>query len=365
MKALILAGGFGTRLRPLSCTRPKLLFPVANRPMLDWTLESLSKNGVDEVVLAVNYMAEALQRYFGRSRYGVRITYSQERKPLGTGGPIKMAEKFLRGKEAFFVLNGDVLCEIDYRDQLKAHRKSRALATIALYAVEDTSRFGVVDIDNKNRIRQFVEKPKPEEAPSNLINAGVYAIEPAVLDYIPKDRKVSTEREIFPKLASEGKLYGYRYDGWWIDIGKPEDYVQANRAILDRIAKNKPVIGKNTEITPSATILAPSIIGDNVRIEGKAFIGQYTCIGDGCVVKNGSEISNSIVFPHVLIDSFSSIRGAIVGESAVIGQFAKIGEETIIGDNAIIYDSITLTKNVTVCPSKEVDENVLEPRQVM
>jgi len=365
VKALILAGGFGTRLRPLSCTRPKLLFPIANRSMLDWTLERLSKSGIKDVVLAVNYMAEALQRYFGRSRYGVKITYSRERMPLGTGGPIKMAEKILRGKETFFVLNGDVLCEIDYRDQLKAHKKNKALATIALRAVKDTSRFGVVDIDDKNRIHRFVEKPKPEEAPSNLINAGVYVLEPTVLGYIPTGRKVSTEREIFPKLASEGKLYGYRYDGWWIDIGKPEDYVQANRAALDRVAGSKPVIGKNVEIHPDARILPPSIIGDNVRIESKVFVGQYTCIGDGCVLKSGSEVSHSIIFPHVWIDSFSSIQGAMIGEKVIIGQFAKIGEGVLIGDNSIISEKVTLTKNVTVCPSKEVDESILEPRQVM
>jgi len=365
VKALILAGGFGTRLRPLSCTRPKLLFPIANRPMLDWTLESLSKNGVDEVVLAVNYMADALQRYFGQSKHKVKIAYSHEREPLGTAGPVKKAEEILGHKETFFVLNGDVLCEIDYLDLLKAHNRNKASATIALHEVADPSRFGVVDIDKSGRIRRFIEKPKPGEAPSKLINAGIYAVDPTVFKFIPRGGKVSIEREVFPKLALKGRLYGYRYDGLWGDIGKPKDYMQANRAILNRIAKEKPGIGKNAEIHGSTKIACPSIIGSNVKIEAEACIGPYTSIGDGCVIKKGSRIERSIIFPQTWIDNFASVRGAIIGENAIIGRRVKIEDNVIVGDNAIIHDNVTLTRKVTVCPSKEVDESVLKPRRVM
>lgn len=365
MKALILAGGFGTRLRPLSCTRPKLLFPIANRPMLDWTLESLSKNGVDEVVLAVNYMADALQRYFGRSKYKVKIVYSYEREPLGTAGPVKKAEKILGHKEAFFVLNGDVLCEINYLDLVKAHNRNKASTTIALHEVADPSRFGVVDIDKRDRILRFVEKPEPEEAPSRLINAGIYAVEPTVFKFIPEEGKVSMEREVFPKLALKGKLYGYKYEGLWLDIGKPNDYMQANHAILNQIAKEKPVIGKNAEIHRNAKIICPAIIGSNVKIEAEACIGPYTSIGDGSVIKKGSRVERSIIFPHTWLDNFSSIRSAIIGENAIIGQWAKIENNVIVGDGAIIADNVTLTREVTVCPSKEVDESILEPRRVM
>ena len=365
MKALILAGGFGTRLRPLSCTRPKLLFPIANRPMLDWTLESLSKNGVDEVVLAVNYMADALQRYFRQSKYKVKIVYSYERKPLGTAGPVKKAEEILGHKEAFLVLNGDVLCEINYLDLLKTHNRTKASTTIALHEVADPSRFGVVDIDKMDRIRRFVEKPKPEEAPSRLINAGIYAVEPTVFKFIPRGGRVSMEREVFPKLALKRKLYGYRYDGLWVDIGKPSDYMQANHATLNQIARENPVIGKNAEIHGNAEIICPSIIGSNVKIEAGALIGPYTSIGDGCVIKKGSRIERSIIFPQTWIDNFSSVRGAIIGENAIIGQWVKIENNVIVGDSAVIYDNVTLTQEVTVCPSKDVDESVLEPRQVM
>lgn len=365
MKALILAGGFGTRLRPLSCTRPKLLFPIANRPMLDWTLESLSKNGVDEVVLAVNYMADALQRYFGHSKHKVKITYSYEREPLGTAGPIKKAEKILGHTETFFVLNGDILCDINYLDLLKTHHRNEATITIALHEVSDPSRFGVVDIDDRGSIHKFVEKPKPEEAPSRLINAGVYAVEPNVFRFIPRTGKVSMEREIFPKLALKGKFYGYKHDGLWVDIGKPKDYMQANHAMLNQIAKDKPAISKNAEVNKNVKIICPSIIGKNVKIEEGARIGPYTSIGDGCIIKKGSLVERSIIFPNTWLDNFSSIRSAIIGENARIGQYAKIGNNVIIGDGAIISDKVTLTREVTICPSKEVTESVLDPRRVM
>lgn len=259
MKALILAGGFGTRLRPLSCTRPKLMFPVANRPLLDWIMENLSKNGVTTVILAVNYGAEMLQQYFGDSKYSMEIMYSHENKPLGTGGPIKKAEGFLGSdKEPFFVLNGDILSSISYETILKFHQTNGAKATIALREVENPSRFGVVQLNSENQILRFVEKPKIEEAPSNLINAGVYVLDHSIINMIPPDTKVSTERSIFPQIAQERKLYGQKFDGLWIDIGTPDDYLNANIAMLNLIAKEKPLIGKRTKISNEAKIVPPS-----------------------------------------------------------------------------------------------------------
>jgi len=365
VKAVILAGGFGTRLRPLSCTRPKLLFPVANRPLLDWTLESLSKSGVDEVVLAVSYMAYALQRYFGPSKYNVKIVYSFERRPLGTAGAVKKAKELVGDGETFLVLNGDVLCEINYSDILKLHKKHGALVTIALYEVADPSRFGVVEMGDDDQIRKFVEKPRLEEAPSKLINAGIYTLEPEVLKRIPTEARISMEREIFPELAREGKMYGYRYGGLWGDVGKPEDYVQTNNEILDQIAKSRAVIGNDVSIHENAKIVPPSIIGDNVEIDEEAIIGPYTSIGEGSVIKKGCRIEHSIVFPKAWIDNFSSIHSAIIGEGAIIGQWVKIEKNVIVGDNAVIYDNVTLTQEVKVCPSKDVYESILGPKQVM
>ncbi|HYB93114.1 MAG TPA: NDP-sugar synthase [archaeon] len=365
MKAVILAGGFGTRLRPLSCTRPKLLFPIANRPLLDWTLESLSNSGVDEVVLAVSYMAYELERYFGPSKYDVKIFYSFERRPLGTAGAVKKAKELVGDDETFLVLNGDVLCKINYRDILKIHKKHGASVTMALCEVPDPSRFGVVEIGDGDQIRKFVEKPKLEEAPSKLINMGIYTIEPEILKLIPTDAKISIEREIFPDLAREGKMYGYRYEGSWGDVGKPEDYVLTNNEFLDQIAKSEAIIGKGVHIHEKAKIVPPSIIGDNVEIEEEAIVGPYVSIGEGSVIKKGCRIERSIIFPKAWIDNFSSIHSAIIGAGAVIGQWVKIEKNVIVGDNAVIYDNVTLTQEVKVCPSKDVEESILGPKQVM
>jgi len=364
MKAVVLAGGFGTRLRPLSCTRPKLLFPIANRPLLDWTLEKLAKARVEEVILAVNYMADVLERNFGSSKYGVKLRYSRETKPLGTGGPMKLAESVL-SDDAFLALNGDILSTLDFRKLIESHTKSGATATIALYEVEDPSRYGVVELDDESRVRRFVEKPKPGEAPSKLVNAGVYVLEPSVLDLIQRERKVSIEREVFPVLASEGTLHGYVFNDLWIDIGKPNDYIQANRLMLDQIASNRPQIGKNATIHNGSRVISPSIIGENATIADEACIGPYAVVGDDVTVRKGAKIENSVVLPSAWIDNFTSIRNAIIGEGAIIGQWVKIESQVIVGDHAVIYDNVTLTQEVSVCPSKEVEESILEPRQVM
>jgi len=365
MKALILAGGFGTRLRPLSCTRPKLMFPVLNRELLDWTLERLSKSGVDRVILAVNHMADALERSFRYSRYGIEIVYSRESRPLGTGGPIKNAEGFLiEGGEPFFVLNGDVFSDVDYGKIYEFHEGSGARATIALYEVEDPGRFGVVELGEKGRIKRFVEKPKPGEAPSRLVNAGVYVLDPSVLDIIPHGRKVSTERKVFPALAREGSLCGYRFDGLWVDIGLPEDYFLVNRMMLRHLAA-EPLVGKNVKVHETAKVVAPSAVGDGSTVAEDAVVGPYAVVGRGVEVGKGCRIDGSIIFEGAIVESFASIRGAIVGEDSIVGRWAKIEEGCIVGDHALIGDNVTLTRNVEICPFREVRSSILEPSKVM
>ena len=365
MKALILAGGFGTRLRPLTCTRPKLMFPVANRPLLDWVMEQLSKNGVTTVVLAVNYMADVFIRHFGKSKYGMRILYSRETKPLGTGGPIKKAESLLNeDDEPFFVLNGDILTTIDYRALYKAHLDANAEATIALHEVENPSRFGVVDLNENNQILRFVEKPKAEDAPSNLINAGVYVLDHSVLDIIPDGKEVSIEREVFPILADSKGLSGYRFGSLWVDIGKLNDYVLANKVMLDMIAAQNH-IERGSKVSKKAKIIPPVAIAKRVVVEADAVVGPYASLGEAAVVKRGSRVENSVMFPNAWIDCSSSIKNAIIGEGAIIGSWVKIEHDCIVGDHAIIGDNVTLTSNVKVCPSKNVSESVLQPSIVL
>ncbi len=364
MKAIVLAGGFGTRLRPISCSRPKLLFPICNRPLLDWTLERLDKSGIQDAVLALNYMAEAFMQRYGDSTRGMRLFYSREEKPLGTGGPIKRAEELIGHEEPFLVLNGDILTDFDYSKLVKKHVEKEATATIALYRVKDPSRYGVAELTEKNRVVRFVEKPVREEAPSNLANAGIYVLDPKILDYIPSGRRVSIEREVFPKLAEEGKLYGYDFEGLWIDIGKPEDYLKANKLLLDTEIK-KSQLGKSVSIKSTVKIKDPTTVGEEVSIGEKSKVGPYTAIGERTILGKGVHVQNSIIFPGVMISDFTSIASAIIGEDAIVGRHVKIRDGCMIGDHAVIQDNVVLARGVTVCPSRVVSESVLTPRCLM
>jgi len=363
LKAVILAGGFGTRLRPLSCTRPKLLFPIGNKPLLDWTLENLAKSKIDEVILAVNYMAEAFVHRYGNTAHGMKLHYSRETMPLGTGGPIKKAEDLIGHDEPFLVLNGDIFTTINYAEVVKKHKQNDATATIMLYQVEDPTRYGTVEL-TKNQVIKFVEKPQKGKAPSNLINAGVYVIEPEIFTLIPSNKRVSIEREVFPKLAAKKRLCAYSFEGLWVDIGKHEDYLHANRLLLST-ERRKLAKTKGTNIEKDVEIDVPVAIGKGVKIEEKSKIGPYAAIGDNVAVGKGVHVENSIIFPNAIISDFTSIKGAIIGEGAIIGKWVKIEDNCVVGDYTMIKDNVTLTQGVTVCPSKEVTESVLSPKCVM
>jgi NDP-sugar pyrophosphorylase family protein len=362
LKALVLAGGFGTRLRPLSCSRPKMLFPVANKPLIDYTLTNLAQGGVDNVVLSVYYMAESMVRYLGPSKFDIGILYSREQRPLGTGGAIKKAEDMLNG-QMFIAMNGDVLTDIDYRRLLNFHREKGGLATIALIQVPDPSRYGAVELDYEGRITRFVEKPERGREPSNLVNAGIYVLEPEVLEYIPNIGKVSIETEVFPRLAEERKLYGFESHGFWMDIGTPNDYLRANALLLNKVGKQGTT--KPIGLDPSAVINSPCVFGDDVKIGADSVIGPHVSLSDQVTVGKGCKIENSIVFSGAVIEDYSSIKNAIIGENAVLERWVKVESGSLIGDYAQIRDGVTITESVSICPSKTVEESILQPKQVM
>jgi mannose-1-phosphate guanylyltransferase len=351
-----------------------MLFPVANKPLLDWTLEKLAEHKVKNTILAVNYMADAFIKRYGKRAYGMKIFYSRDTpltsktpsltfQKLGTGGSIKRAEKLIGHEKPFLVLNGDILTNINYAEFMKKHKASGAVATIALHEVEDPSRYGVVELTNQDRIIRFVEKPTREEAPSNLVNAGIYALNPEVFDYIPEGRPVSIEHEVFPKLAEEGNLRGYNLQGYWTDIGQPSDYLKANQLLLDMEIGRE--LSKSVALEGETEIHKPCIIGEKATIGSKSKIGPYAAIGENVIVGKGVLIENSIIFPRTNISDFASIKGAIIGEASTIGRWVKIENGCIVGDHAMIQDNVTLTQGVTVCPSKEVKESVLTPKCLM
>ncbi|MFA5869733.1 MAG: NDP-sugar synthase, partial [Candidatus Bathyarchaeia archaeon] len=340
----------------------KMLFPIGDQPLMDWTLKNLSQGGVDTVVMAVNYMAEALVRYLGPTKYDLGIIYSREQRPLGTGGPIRKARDLLNG-EPFLVLNGDVISDIDIRRLIEYHKAKGGLATVALTPVSDPSRYGAVELDWEGRITRFVEKPEKGKEPSNLINAGIYVLDPKIFDYIPEGRASSIEREVFPVLANERKLFGFEFHGFWTDMGIPEDYLKANQIILSKYDGVKQ--GEGVKIDPSAKILAPCYIGPGAEIGPDCLIGPNTTISDHVLIGKGCRIENSIIFTGASIGDYSSVKNAIIGENAILERWVKIESGSLIGDYSVILDGVTITEGVTVCPSKEVSESILDHRQVM
>lgn len=362
MKALILAGGYGTRLRPLSCDKPKLLFPILGKPILERTLNVLAEIGVDEAVLAVNYLANELKRAFGRRRGGMAIKYSLERRALGTGGAVKNAEKLIGRDSPFFIMNGDVMFESEIGEILKFHERGEPVATIALHEVEDPSRFGVVKLDEDMLIEDFVEKPRPSEAPSRLVNAGLYVADPRIFDYI-KPGKVSIEREVFPTLAKEGALLGYRYDGFWIDVGKMEDFVKANFRALESGSKGGPIVEEGVKVGAKARLLPPVFVGARSKVNGE--VGPYAVVNEGCRIERGAKISNSILFNGVRVGRFAVVKDAILGDRVEIGEGSEVTGNSILGSEVVVKGGVKIRKEVKVCPFKEVKENVIGPRNVL
>jgi len=360
-----LAGGYATRLRPLSYALPKLLFPVGGKPILEQTIEHLSSFGVDEVILAVNYMADQLRAYFGEEYQGTKITYSLEPRPLGTGGPIAFARQHFDMSEPLLAMNGDILSEIDLEAMRRLHESKDSLATIALHEVDDPTRFGVARLDEHSRIREFVEKPRPPDAPSRLINAGVYLMEREAVERIPQGRKVIIEREVFPALANEGKLFGYVHSGTWFDIGNIEDFRNANFALLESKARDGVIKGNDAVIATSAKLTCPSLIGDYAVVEEDANLGGSVIIGRHARIRRNASVTETIVFDDADIGSDSSIEGVVIGNGVTIGRGVTIQRGSVIAGYSRIHDKVRITRDVCVHPYKEIDKDILNPGHVV
>ena len=353
MKAVILAGGFATRLRPLSCTRPKILFPIVNKPLLQWTFERLARNNIKEVVMAVFHQTETHIKQAKIPKSGLQLTYSHDpiNKPLGTAGSIKKAEKRIGNDSPFLVLNGDIFADVNYSEILKQHKENGCLATIALHEVSDPSRYGAAELSKDGKITGFVEKPPRGKAPSNLINAGVYVLNPKIFKHIPDGRAVSIEREVFPKLAEENELGGYVFTGLWRDIGKPKDYLELNRLMV-RGSDNKLASKFN-----NVNVKKPVAFGKKVSVGKESVIGPYTILGAEVTIGKNVHISNSVILNAVVVSDFARIDGAIIGEGVTIGKHCQINKGCIIGDHAKIKDKITLAVDTHVCPADEISES--------
>ncbi|HEX6392455.1 MAG TPA: NDP-sugar synthase [Acidimicrobiales bacterium] len=314
MKAVVLVGGEGTRLRPLTFTTPKQMLPVGGKPMIERVIGRLGSYGITGVVLSLGYKPDAFLKAYPDGRCaGLAIEYAVEAEPLDTAGAIAFAAREAGIDDTFAVLNGDVLTCLDVGELIRFHKDREAEATIALTPVEDPSRFGVVPTDREGRVIEFIEKPARDEAPTNLINAGTYVLEPSVIERIPTGRRVSIERETFPAIAKDGALYALASDAYWVDAGTPATYLAAN---LRYVAPPGPAV----DIEDGAKVTS-SVIGDGVKVGAGAVVHE-SVLFDRAVVGAGAEVTSSILG-----------RGAVVEKDAVVADLSVIGDEAVVPAN--------------------------------
>lgn len=337
LKAIVLVGGEGTRLHPLTSSISKPMMPVLNRPLLEHTIAYLKKYGIENIILALSYLPEATQNYFGDgSNLGVKLTYVIESSPLGTAGAVKNAEQYL--SSTFAVLNGDVFTDLDITDMMAFHRHKGAKATIALTWVDNPCAFGVVETGRDKRVQRFVEKPSPDRVTTNWINAGIYILEPEVLEHVPPGSHYMFEKGLFPLLLELGEpVYGYPFRGYWLDMGTPEKYLCLNcdllllktkSALLGGLSRGEVYCDKDAIIHPSAQITGPAIIDSQCRIDQRVHIKGPVIIGADCYVGEDASLEMAVLW-----------RGVTVGAGAVLKQ-CVVSSNTKIEDNDHIINRV-------------------------
>lgn len=362
MKGLILVGGYGTRLRPLTLTLPKPLVEFGNRPMILHQIEALAAAGVTDIVLAVNYrpevMVSTLKKY--EEEYGVSITFSVEEEPLGTAGPLKLAEEVLKKDDSlFFVLNSDVICDYPFKELADFHKAHGAAGTIVATKVDEPSKYGVIvhDRDTPNLIDRFVEKPV--EFVGNRINAGLYILNPSVIDLIEM-RPTSIEKETFPILVEQKQLYSFDLEGYWMDVGQPKDFLSGTCLYLtslskkhpEKLCKEKYVHGGNVLIDPTAKIHPSALIGPNVTI------------GPNVVVGEGARIQRSVLLANSQVKDHAWVKSTIVGWNSRIGKWARTEGVTVLGDDVEVKNEIYVN-GAKVLPHKSISSNVEKESIIM
>jgi NDP-sugar pyrophosphorylase family protein len=340
MKGLILAGGRGTRLRPLTLNTPKPIVPVANVPFLLHQIALMRSGGIDDIILSLSYQPRKIEELLkDGADYGVRIHYAVEPSPLGTGGAFKFAESRIDATTVVF--NGDVLTNLDLSAVIAAHRARNATATIVLTPVENPSAYGLVETEPDGAIRRFLEKPKPDEITCNTINAGVYVLEPSVLQYMPKDEPYSFERGLFPTLLeSKERVFAAMLQGYWIDIGTPGKYLQAHYDIMAGrcAAPCVPQSALDRNALPSGTLVdEKSIVDTGVTLRGGVRI-ENSVIGRNCKIDEGAAVVDSVIWAGATIDADAQVSGSIVGKGAYIGRSAVLRPGTILGDKTVVTD---------------------------
>lgn len=359
-QAVILVGGQGTRLRPLTCNTPKSMVPVLNVPFLEHVFLNLKQHNVLDIILAQHYLAESMSHYFGDgSRLGVKLTYVLEDTPRGTAGAVKNAERFIDG--TFLVLNGDVFQNRNFTGFFRTHREHHAKATIVLTHVDDPSLYGVVETDNSERVLRFIEKPKREEAPGNWINAGTYILEPDILDRIPAGAKYSFERDLFPGMLRDNVPIGaYRSRDYWMDTGTPEKYLQLHRDLLagkcDGYSFAQDLItGPGCRIHQTAELKGRIIMGDSCAVEPGAKLTGPLVMGSHCRIGRDAIVNDSVLWNNVTVGARASLRSCVIANNCLLGIETHL-VDVVLGDHIIIEPGSKLEAGARLFPAGAVKD---------
>ncbi len=366
LPAVILVGGQGTRLRPLTDRTRKDMLPLVDRPLLSYTFEHLARHGVERSIVSCGHLPDQIEAVFGTEHEGMGLEYSIEDEPLGTGGAIGFAGRELQG--SFFALNGDSLREADLGEMVAFHRSTGAKATILLTPVADPSRYGLVRTSADGRVETFLEKPRPEEIDTDLINAGLYVLESEVLDLVPPGRPVSIEREVFPRLADEGAVYGIALPGYWLDVGTPESYLQAHRDVLERIFRSEvgdalgpdfTLVHSSADVHPGAKLVPPVYVGPGAAVAEGARLGSLAVLGAGATLGTGCVVENSVVGARTDIGASSSVVGSIVGDDVQLGQGCALSNLAVVGPGAVVGAGNVLDHGLRIGAGQRIPDGAL------
>ena len=360
-QAVILVGGKGTRLRPLTSNRPKPIVPLVDRPFMAYMLEWVASHGITDVVMCCGFLADQMVEEIGDgAAYGLNITWVSEPEPRGTAGALWYAHPHLRD-ERFLMLNGDVLTDMDLSDQIAQHERTGAVGTLALVPVEDPTAYGLVRLHEDNAVRGFLEKPTPEQIDTDLISAGAYVLEPSVFDLIAKDRLVSIEREVWPRLVGQG-LYGCVHRGrYWMDIGTPQRYLEGTQDILSWRVRTKVAermvdgpAHATAQIADGAVIDRASLVDRDARIGSRATVGAGSVVGVGATIGRDVILENAVVLAGATVGDGARLRDCIVGVDATVGAGVVLSDAAMVGDGAHVAEGNVLSHGMRVGPGAHV-----------
>jgi mannose-1-phosphate guanylyltransferase/phosphomannomutase len=374
VKAVVMAGGEGTRLRPLTSNQPKPMVPIVGKPCMEHIVELLKKHGFDDVIVTVAFMPQAIRGYFGAGEsLGVSIRYSVEESPAGTAGSVKLAEEAL--DETFLVISGDALCDFDLGELIRFHREQGGVATLGLKSVPNPLEFGIVVTDEDGRVERFLEKPSWGQVFTDTINTGIYVLEPEVLRHVPTDRAFDFSKELFPLLLEMGKpLFGYVAEGYWQDIGNLDQYRQANFDALDeRVRLDVPGIklrgnvwvGEGVDLDDLESVEGPAFLGNYCRIAPRASVGPYSVLMQSVTLRDHARTARSVVDASTFVGTSVVVEGAIVGKSCDIRAHARLHEGVAVGDNCTIGEQSVVMPGVRIYPFKEVESGSLVDRNLI